>query len=107
MLVRNIWPAQSDPPVGGTMQEKPIGRIPSLPFQVLITGAIFFGLFFIEYPPLFTLGYWAWPYQVGFTAHKIISGLFILLNLWITQYIVRRWGFFRRAPKTGDAGQTG
>ena len=87
------------------MQENSVGRISSLPLQVLVTGAIFFGLFFIEYPPLFALGYWAWPYQVGFTAHKVISGLFILLNLGVTQYVVRRWGFFRRSPKTGEPGQ--
>ena len=63
---------------------------------MLVTAALFFGLFFVEYPPLFALGYWEWPYTVGYTAHKVISGLFILLNLGITQYVVRRWGFFRR-----------
>ncbi|MDG6925358.1 MAG: hypothetical protein JRN09_02270 [Nitrososphaerota archaeon] len=73
-------------------------------YQVLVTAGVFFGLFFIEYPPLFMLGYWAWPYTVGYTAHKVISGLFILLNLGITQYAVRRWRFFRRASDA-DRGQ--
>jgi hypothetical protein len=71
------------------------GRLSQPKYQVLVTASLFFGLFFIEYPPLFELGYWAWPYTVGYTAHKILSGLFIILNLGITQYAVRRWGFFR------------
>ena len=80
------------------------GRLSGFPFQVVVTGAIFFGLFLIEYPPLFALGYWTWPYEAGYTAHKVLSGLFIVLNLGITQYLVRRWGFFSRAPSvsTGD-----
>lgn len=71
-----------------------------LRYQILITATLFFGLFFVEYPPLFELGYWAWPYTVGYTAHKILSGIFILLNLGITQYAVRRWGFFQRGLRT-------
>lgn len=67
---------------------------------MLVTGAIFFGLFLIEYPPLFSLGYWAWPYTVGYTAHKVLSGLFIILNLGITQFVVRRWGFFRQSSSS-------
>lgn len=70
-----------------------------LSYQLLVTAAVFFGLFFVEYEPLFALGYWAWPYTVGYTAHKILSGLFILLNLGITQYAVRRWGFFQRSAE--------
>jgi hypothetical protein len=81
----------------------PHGRLAQLRYQVLITAGIFFGLFFIEYPPLFMLGYWAWPYTVGYTAHKVLSGLFIVLNLGITQYAVRRWGFFQKAPRTARA----
>jgi hypothetical protein len=76
------------------------GRLSQRNYQVLVTAGVFFGLFFIEYPPLFQLGYWAWPYTVGYTAHKILSGLFIILNLGITQYAVRRWGYFRGAPGT-------
>lgn len=53
------------------------------------------------------MGYWAWPYTVGYTAHKILSGLFIILNLGITQFAVRRWGFFRKADAaTGAAPAT-
>jgi hypothetical protein len=80
------------------------GRLSQLKYQVLVTASLFFGLFFIEYPPLFQLGYWAWPYTVGYTAHKILSGLFIILNLGITQYAVRRWGFFQHAPKVDGEG---
>jgi len=75
------------------------GRLSMLRYQVLVTAAVFFGLFLVEYEPLFALGYWAWPYTVGYTVHKILSGLFILLNLGITQYAVRRWGFFQRPAK--------
>ena len=71
------------------------GRTSELRYQVLITGALFFGLFFVEYPPLFLLGYWSW----GYWPHKVLSGIFIVLNLFVTQYAVRRWGFFRRAPQ--------
>lgn len=83
---------------GGRM---PTGRLAQLRYQVLVTLAVFFGLFLIEYPPLFSLGYWAWPYTVGYTVHKITTGLFILLNLGITQYTARRLGFFQRRSKGG------
>ena len=63
-------------------------------YQVLITASLFFGLFFIEYPPLFLLGYWSW----GYWPHKILSGIFVILNLFLTQYAVRKWGFFQRRP---------
>jgi hypothetical protein len=80
------------------------GRLSERRYQVLVTIAVFFGLFFIEYPPLFELGYWSWPYTVGYTLHKVISGLFLILNLGITQYAVRRWGFFHQQPKVeGEA----
>jgi hypothetical protein len=80
------------------------GRLSQRNYQVLVTAGVFFGLFFIEYPPLFQLGYWAWPYTVGYTLHKILSGLFIILNLGITQYAVRRWGYFKRAPSAETDG---
>jgi hypothetical protein len=70
----------------------PIPRTSQFKYQILITGALFLGLFFIEYPPLFVIGYWSW----GYWPHKILSGVFIALNLYLTQYSVRRWGFFRR-----------
>jgi len=63
-------------------------------YQVLITATLFLGLFFVEYPPLFVAGYWSW----GYWPHKILSGVFIILNLFLTQYSVKRWGFFHRAP---------
>jgi hypothetical protein len=69
-------------------------------YQLLATGALFFGLFFIEYPPIFLLGYWSWSGAI----HKTLSGIIIVLNLFITQYMVRRWGFFRQAPKV-DSGK--
>jgi hypothetical protein len=70
-------------------------RTSEFKYQVLITAILFFGLFFIEYPPLFLAGYWSW----GYWPHKILSGVFIALNLYLTQYSVRRWGFFHRAPE--------
>ena len=51
-----------------------------------VAAPIFFGLFFVEYLPLFALGYWSW----GYAPHKILSGVFILLNLAIAEYAVRR-----------------
>jgi hypothetical protein len=71
-----------------------IPRTSELKYQVLITLSFFLGLFFIEYPPLFLAGYWSWGYWV----HKILSGAFIVLNLLLTQFLVRRWGFFRHPP---------
>lgn len=59
-----------------------------------MAGCLFFGLFLIEYPPIFLMGYWSWNGAI----HKTLSGALIVLNLFITQYAVRRWGFFRHAP---------
>jgi hypothetical protein len=51
-----------------------------------VAAPIFFGLFFAEYLPLFAVGYWSWSGVV----HKILSGAFLLLNLGIAEYSVRR-----------------
>jgi hypothetical protein len=53
---------------------------------VRVAAPIFFALFFLEYLPLFAAGYWSWGYWV----HKVLSGVFILLNLAIAEYAVRR-----------------
>lgn len=59
--------------------------------QVLVTLAVLVGLFFLEYPPLFALGYWSW----GATVHKTTTGAFLIINLVAAQLVARRLGFFR------------
>jgi len=66
-------------------------RRTGLKFQVAISLCILVGLFFVEYPPIFLIGYWSW----GALAHKTLSGALIAVNLLITQYSVRRLGYFR------------
>ena len=51
-----------------------------------VAAPIFFGLFFVEYLPLFAIGYWTWSGVV----HKVLSGAFLLLNLGVAEYAVRR-----------------
>jgi hypothetical protein len=75
---------QSIPGGGGSAEPK--GRPSSLNPYLRIAAPIFFSLFFVEYLPLFALGYWSWGYAV----HKILSGVFIILNLAIAEYAVRR-----------------
>jgi hypothetical protein len=69
--------------------------------QVAVVLALYVGLFFVEYPPIFILGYWAW----GGLVHKVITGVLIALNLVITQFAARRLGLFERDKKAdrGDA----
>jgi hypothetical protein len=62
--------------------------------QVAFTVSILVGLFFIEYPPIFLFGYWSW----GAVAHKTLTGILLITNLVVAQFIARRLGFFRRAP---------
>lgn len=62
--------------------------------QLAVSVAILLGLFFLEYPPIFLVGYWSW----GALVHKTLSGVLIGANLLITQYAVKRLGFFQRAP---------
>ncbi|MDA4134965.1 MAG: hypothetical protein OK441_05300 [Thaumarchaeota archaeon] len=63
-----------------------------------VAAPIFFGLFFVEYLPLFAVGYWSWSGAV----HKILSGAFLLLNLGIAEYSVRRSRSRSRATGAGD-----
>ncbi len=69
------------------IQPKGAGR-PRTDLNLYLTVAapIFFALFFLEYPPLFLIGYWSWSAVV----HKTLSGIFLILNLAIAEYAVRR-----------------
>jgi hypothetical protein len=72
-------------------------------YQVIVTVSIFVGLFFLEYPPIFLLGYWSW----SAAAHKTLTGILLILNLVLSQYAARRLGFFREAPRQGRGGARG
>ena len=63
--------------------------------QVAMALAFYVGLFFVEYPPIFLLGYWSW----GALAHKVITGVLLAVNLIITQYSARRLGMFGMAQR--------
>lgn len=67
--------------------------------QVAVALAFYIGLFFVEYPPIFLLGYWSW----GALVHKIITGVLLAVNLVITQYAARRLGLFAGVSK-GEKG---
>ena len=58
--------------------------------QLLLSIGILLAMFVIEYPPMFAMGYWGW----GAITHKVLSGVLIAANLVITQFVVRRLGFF-------------
>jgi hypothetical protein len=62
-------------------------------YQVLLVVVIFVGLFLVEYPPIFLLGYWSW----GAAAHKTLTGVLLVANLLLSQYAARRLGLFREA----------
>jgi hypothetical protein len=66
--------------------------------QVAFVLAFYIGLFFVEYPPLFLLGYWTW----GGLVHKTITGILLAVNLIITQYAAKRLGLFSRVEKVGN-----
>lgn len=70
-------------------------RLLDTKYQLMIVAVVFFGLFLIEYPPLFLAGYWSW----GYWPHKILSGIFIVVNLSVTLTFVRRYHFFRNGPR--------
>ncbi len=55
-------------------------------YRILIAATVFFGLFFVEYPPLFFVGYWSW----GPVVHKVLSGIFLVLNLVIAEYVRKK-----------------
>lgn len=57
-----------------------------LNLYLTVAAPIFLGLFFLEYPPLFLMGYWSWSALV----HKTLSGIFLILNLAVAEYAVRR-----------------
>jgi hypothetical protein len=90
---------------GAAMARGP--RKSELKFQLFLAVSILVGLFFVEYPPLFLLGYWSW----GATAHKTITGVLLVANLLLAQYASKRMGFFHdstigRRKKSGrDAAQ--
>jgi len=69
-------------------------------YQLLVTASIFVGLFFIEYPPIFLLGYWSW----GAAVHKALTGVLLVLNLLLAQFAARRLGFFRDTLEAGGGG---
>lgn len=67
--------------------------------QVAVVLALYVGLFFVEYPPIFLLGYWSW----GALAHKTLTGVLLAVNLVITQYAAKRLGLFGSAKAEGRA----
>jgi hypothetical protein len=70
--------------------------------QVAVVLAFYVGLFFLEYPPIFLLGYWSW----GALVHKTITGGLLAVNLIITQYAAKRLGLFGMRQKVErEAGQ--
>lgn len=68
--------------------------------QVAVVLAFYIGLFFVEYPPIFLLGYWSW----GALAHKTLTGVLLAVNLVITQYAAKRLGLFR-VPMKVESGK--
>jgi len=64
-------------------------------YQFLAALSIFVGLFFVEYPPIFLLGYWSW----GALVHKTLTGILLILNLVLAQFAAKRLGLFKGAPK--------
>lgn len=69
------------PQPGGAVRQRT-----DLNLYLTVAAPIFFGLFFLEYPPLFLMGYWSWSGLV----HKTLSGIFLILNLAVAEYAVRR-----------------
>jgi hypothetical protein len=63
-------------------------------YQLLLAVSILVGLFLIEYPPIFLLGYWSWSGLV----HKTITGLLLVLNLVAAQYVTKRLSHLRDLP---------
>ena len=63
--------------------------------QVAVVLAFYVGLFVVEYPPIFLLGYWSW----GALVHKTITGVLLAVNLVITQYSAKRLGMFGSARR--------
>ncbi len=68
--------------------------------QVGIGVLVIVGLFFVEYPPIFLLGYWSWSGAV----HKTITGVLLVANLLAAQIAARRLNARgpARAPGRGE-----
>jgi hypothetical protein len=83
-----LWLAATASELENVPEGKPEAGKPKSDVNLALTVAapVFFGLFFVEYLPLFAVGYWTWT---G-TVHKILSGAFLLLNLALAEYAVRR-----------------
>ena len=77
------------------MATRAVARL-SFKAQVAVLLAFYVGLFVVEYPPIFLLGYWSW----GALVHKTITGVLLAVNLVITQYTAKRLGMFGSAKKT-------
>ena len=69
----------------------------SLKWEVSVALTVLVGLFFVEYPPIFLLGYWSWSGAV----HKTITGVLLVVNLVACQFAARRAGSVRRALVRG------
>jgi hypothetical protein len=76
------------------MAKTPASRL-GFKSQVAVVLALYVGLFFVEYPPIFLLGYWSWSALV----HKTLTGVLLAVNLVITQYVARRLGLFAGTEK--------
>ena len=72
-------------------------RKPGVKSEIILGVSILVGLFFVEYPLIFPLGYWSW----GALAHKTLTGMLLVLNLLMAQYATKRLGFLsvRRADE--------
>jgi len=75
-----------DPVSKGAEPEAGRPRRSDANLYLTVAAPIFFGLFFVEYLPLFAVGYWTWSGAV----HKTLTGIFLLLNLVIAELAVRR-----------------
>jgi hypothetical protein len=87
-VIFRCWPPRVGLEPVSKGEEPAAGKPPRSDANLYLTVAapIFFALFFLEYLPLFALGYWSW----SGTLHKILSGGFLILNLAIAEYSVRR-----------------
>jgi hypothetical protein len=71
-----------------------LGRL-AFRYQLAIALSIYVGLFFLEYPPIFLLGYWSW----GALVHKTLTGVLLAANLVLAEYAVKRLHLFEK-PKS-------
>ncbi len=71
--------------------------------QLLLAVSILVGLFFLEYPPIFALGYWSW----GAALHKALTGALLVINLVVAQYATRRLSSPGNSTLEGSPGRQG